>query len=50
MTVQEILDSLTTLSTSVDALIAKIQPATDLQPIADAIGAIKAKVDTAVNA
>lgn len=48
MTVQELLDSITKISVSVDALIAKIQPPADLQPVADALTALKAKVDASV--
>lgn len=49
MTVQGLLDLIAALSTSVDALIAKgVPPAIDLQPVADALTAVKTKVDTAV--
>lgn len=48
MTVQDLLTAVADLNASIDALIAKIQPAQDLQPVADAIGALKQKVDQAV--
>jgi len=47
MTVQDLLDSVAALSTSVDVLIAKATPA-DLTPVADALTALKTKVDAAV--
>ncbi len=46
MTVQALLDLITALSASVDTLIAKAQPA-DLTPVADALNALKTKVDAA---
>jgi hypothetical protein len=51
MTVAALQDLIAALGVSVDALIAKVgtqTPPEDLQPVADALAAVKAKVDAAV--
>lgn len=50
MDVNELTAKVTALGASVDTLIAKVgtaQPPVDLQPVADAVDAIRAKVDAA---